>query len=234
MSTIRKTIEEADRSKPLTEEGKEVLETLFALAEQQADVFMMEIIDSIKIGDDKKIPVTSLVSQTKEIRAMTKKSTQDIQNTVKECLDSFLNGEPNIVKGIEKLLSGALTVFLGESIGTMSKTEKYYVLTEGLSTVRFDVKCWYRSVQSASLIDRAEKVACIVGTKSVVDLSKIDLSTFIYLYQDQLRKSGIKGDDLQNEIKKVKEIYNDFQNNTNVNLTSKNNSAIHNFLMPGN
>lgn len=235
MSTIKKAIEGFDDSKDLESAQKEVLETLYALADQQSEVFMMEIMDSIKGGDDKKIPVTSLVAQTKEIRVMTSKSTEDIQKTVNGCLDSFLDGgTPGIVKGIEKLLSGALTAFLGESIGATGKVEKYYVLTEGLSTVRFDVKCWYRSIRSKSLYSRAEKVCCVVGTKSVVDLSRIDLSTFIYLYQEQLKNSGIKGDDLQNEIKKVKEIYNDFQSNTNLSLLSQDSyKSVSDFLIPG-
>ena len=234
MSTIRNAIKEFDGTEELNNAQKEVLETLYALANQQSEVFMMEIMDSIKGGDDKKIPVTSLVAQTKEIRAMSSKSTEDIQNTVKDCLDSFLDGTPGVVNGIEKLLSGALTVFLGESVGSTGKIEKYYVLTEGLSTVRFDVKCWYRSIQSKSICSKVEKVTCVVGTKSVVDLSKIDLSTFLYLYQEQLKNSGIKGDDLQNEIKKVREIYNDFQDSVKLSLLSSNNTKVSDFLIPGN
>lgn len=172
---------------------------------------MMEIMDSIKSGGDKKIPVTSLVAQTTEIRAITSKSTQDIQITVTGCLDSFLGGNKDVVGGISKLLSGALNVFLGESVASVSKTDRYYILTEGLSAVRFDVKCWYRSIQCKSLYSKAEKVSCFVGTKSIVDLSKIDLSTFVYLYQQQLINSGVTGADMKEELKTVKEIYNEFQ-----------------------
>lgn len=235
MSSVRKAIEQFNNSNEKKEEQQEVLETLYALADQQSDVFMMEIMDSIKIGDDKKIPVSTMVAQTKEIRAMSANSTQDIQKTVKECLDSFLSGTHNIVQGIEKLLSGALTAFLGESVGVTGKMEKYYVLTEGLSTVRFDVKCWYRSINSKSIRSQYEKVTCVVGTKCIVDLSKIDLYTFLYLYQEQLKRAGIKGDDLQSEIKKVKEIYNDFHENIDSYTLSKNDSqGISNYIIPGN
>ena len=233
MSTIKKAVEGFDTSSEIGMMQKEILETLYASAEQQAEIFMHEIMDSIN-GDknDRKVPITSLVAQTQEIRVMTSKSTADIQKTVNDSLDSFLTGEVKVVKGIEKLLSGALTSFFGDSIGLSKKMEKYYILTEGISTVRFDVKCWYRSVQSKSIYSQAEKIACVVGTKSVVDFSKIDLSTFTYLYQEQLSRSGINGDDLENEIKKVKEIYREFHED--VNNSSHNNRSISEFIIPGN
>lgn len=221
MSTVRKVIESCDATNELEAAQKEALEALYTVAEQQADIFMMEIMDSIKVGGDKKIPVTSLVAQTKEIRAMTAKSTEDIQATVSGCLDAFLGGNKDVVGGIEKLLSGALNVFLGESVGAVGQTEKYYILTEGLSAVRFDVKCWYRSIQCKSLYSKAEKVTCFVGTKSIVDLSKIDLSTFVYLYQQQLMNSGVTGADIRSELKLVKEIYNEFQSSVSGNSILK-------------
>lgn len=235
MSTIRKAIDGLDTSGETGLLQKEILESLYETAEKQAEIFMLEIMDSMN-GDkkDRKIPVTSLVAQSQDIRVMTSKSTADIQKTVSQSLDSFLSGASEVVKGIEKLLSGALTVFLGESVAHTSKMEKYYILTEGISTVRFDVKCWYRSVESKSIYSRAEKVSCVVGTKSVVDFSKIDLSTFTYLYQDQLSRSGIKGDDLENEIKKVKEIYKEFHENIELDDLPKNSlTGVVNYIMPG-
>lgn len=212
MSTARNAVKSFDASDDLSQAQKEALEALFTVAEQQGDIFLMEIMDSIKNNSDKKIPVTTLVSETKEIRAMTSKSLEDIGNTVTSCLSSFFGGSSSsIISGIGGLLSEALNIFLGESSGATGKLEKYYVLTNNMSVVRFDVKGWYRNIQAKSLYKAAEKVTCFVATQSIVDLSKIDLSTFLYLYKEQLNKSKILDDDMDKELDRVIEIYNKFR-----------------------
>lgn len=211
MSSVKGAIQGIDTSEEEGKLRKEVLETLVQSANQQAEIFMMETMNSINGNEkDNKIPIASLVDQTKEVRAMTSKSMSDLKKTVGSSVDSFLNGGSDVVKGIGKLLSGTLTVFLGEGIASSDKIEKYFVLTEGLSIVRFDVKCWYQTVVTKSIHTQAEKIVCVVGTKSIVDFSKIDLSTFIYFYQKQLRQSGLTAADLENEIKNVKQIYSEF------------------------
>ncbi|MCM1246414.1 MAG: hypothetical protein NC293_12300 [Roseburia sp.] len=140
----------------------------------------------------------------------------DIKKTVGGSVDSFLNGGSDVVKGIGKMLSGALTAFLGEGVASSDKIEKYFVLTEGISIIRFDVKAWYHSVESKSIRTKMEKIVCVVGTKSIVDFSKIDLSTFIYFYQKQLIQSGMSASDLKKEIENVKNIYNEFHDQLQV------------------
>lgn len=217
MSSIKGAIQGFDTS---TEQGmlqKEILETLSQSANQQAEIFMMEIMNSVNGNErDNKIPIAALVDQTKEIRAFTSDSMSDIKKTVGGSVDSFLNGGSDVVKGIGKILSGALTAFLGEGVASSDKTERYFVLTEGISIIRFDVKAWYHSVSSKSIRTKAEKIVCIIGTKSIVDFSKIDLSTFIYFYQKQLIQSGMDASELKKEIENVKKIYNEFHDQLQV------------------
>ena len=56
-----------------------------------------------------------------------------------------------------------------------------------------------------------ERVTSIVAVKSVVDLSKIDFSTFLNLYQGQLLETKMTHEELKEALNQAKEIYKDYK-----------------------
>lgn len=51
----------------------------------------------------------------------------------------------------------------------------YYVAIDGLSPIRVDIKSWYCSVTASSIASKMEKIVVVVATKSIIDITRIDL-----------------------------------------------------------
>lgn len=201
-----------DNNENLSNETKELMETLFMLAEQKAEVFLMRIMDSINKEDDKKLPVTALVDEEKVISALVKNDVENLESLISNFLDLIVkHNKKTVVEKIKDSLVVALKTLLGSSSAQSDSIEKYYILIEDHSAVRLDIKFWYHSVESTSLHEHCEKITCTVATKSIVDLSKIDISTFLYIYQNQLISSEINKEDLEQELENVRKIYDKFQ-----------------------
>lgn len=219
MNNIKSILEKLDKSKDISSDAKELMETFYTLAEQKADIFLMEIMDSINKEDDRKLPVTVLIDEEKVINSYVEKDVQNLEEVISNLLDLFIkHDKENVVEKIKKSLIAALKSFFGSSIAKSDSIEKYYILIDGYSAIRLDIKSWFHSVKSTSLYTYCEKILCIVATKSIVDLSKIDISTFMYFYQTQLINSGVKGEDLEQEMDNVRKIYNKFQQSMNGNM----------------
>lgn len=209
--SIKEILKNLDDAGEKGKETKELMETLYLLAEQKADIFSMEIMNSINKGDDRKLPITTLIQQEKEISALAEKDIDNIGKIISNLLDLIVKHDKvTLVEKIKSSIVAALKSFLGTSIAKSDSIDKYYIVIDGYSAVRLDIKCWFHSVKSTSLHEYCEKVFCIVATKSIVDLSKIDISTFIHFYQHQLISSDIKGAELEQEIDHVRKIYDKF------------------------
>lgn len=212
MANIKKILDDLDKNKDINNETKELMETLYLLAEQKADVFLMEIMNSINQGDDRKLPVTVLIDQEKVINSLVEKDIANLESIVSDLLGLIVkHDKETVVKKIKESLCIALKSFFGTSIAKSDSMEKYFILIDGYSAIRLDIKCWFHSVESTSLYTYCEKISCVVVTKSIVDLSKIDISTFMYFYQTQLVSAGINGKELEEEMETVRKIYDKFQ-----------------------
>lgn len=216
MEDIRGIINKLDKSKEISDETKELMETLYLLAEQKANIFLMEMADSINKEDGKKLPVTALIDEEKLISVYVKEDVENLEEIIDNLLGIFIkHNKEKLVERIKKTLITVLKSFFGSSIAKSDSMEKYYVLIDGYSAIRIDIKTWFRSVESTSLTEYCEKILCVAAIKSVVDLSKIDISTFMYFYQDQLMNMGIKGQDLEQEMDNIRKIYDKFKQDMN-------------------
>lgn len=218
MSTIKNAIRNLDESKEALEEKREAVKALEELGKAKAEIFVRDIQNSlITAGEEKSnktVPITFMVGNTKEVRAFAAVESKNIGEVVNESLAAFLNGKKETIsKGVGNLISNALGIFLGNAEAASDTIESYYVATDGLSPVRIDVRAWYYSVTAQSITQKVEKVITVVATKSVIDVSRIDLGTFLYLYQGQFDANIMSKEELKKALDEASEIYNTFAAN---------------------
>lgn len=215
MSAIKAAIKSFDTADEKFEEQLEAVRALEALGAAKAEIFVRDIQTSLLTAGEEKsnktVPVTFVVGSRKEIRAFSSSEAGNIGRVVNDSLASFLSGKKeNIVNGIGNLVSNAMNIFLGEGEASSDTIEMYYVATDGLSPVRVDIKSWFQCVQAKSITSRMERVVTVVATKSVIDVNRIDLGTFLYLYQGQFDVNTMTQEELSDAIDAAADIYNKF------------------------
>lgn len=219
MSTVRNAIKKIDQAESAAAEQKEAIKALEELGRARAEIFVRDIEKSLMTaGSDstnKTVPVTYVVGNKKEIRAYSATEVGNIGNLVTSSLNSFLSGgKDSIISGVGNLITGALTTFLGATDAESDTVEMYYVMTDGLAPVRVDLKAWYYSVTATSISTKMERLTTVVATKSVIDVTRIDLGTFNYLFQAQLSAAKMTHEELKEAIKEAAEVYNLFVENS--------------------
>lgn len=230
MSVVKDVINSFDSSDELAQVQKEAVEALAALGNSKAEVFKMEIQESLMSagnGTNLTVPVSAVLRSLVDVRAYSSTESGHIGDVVKNALSSFIKGtSESIIDGVGSLISETLSVFLGSASASTGTTEEYYVATEGLSIVRVDMKAWYLNVSSSSIKQKMERITAVVAVKSVVDLGKIDFSTFLNLYQQQLLETGMDRQQLKDALQEAKDIYNDFKNLRKSDLIEKSKQVI--------
>lgn len=219
MSTVRSAIKSLDQADAAINEQKEAIKALEELGRAKAEIFVRDIERSLLTAgneeSNKTVPVTFMVGNKKEIRAFSSSETDNIGNIVSDCLNSFLSGnKSSIITGVGKLITGALGIFLGNAEASSDTIEIYYVVTDGLAPVRIDLKAWYYCVTASSITTKMERVVTVVATKSVIDVTRIDLGTFNYLFQTQLQGADMTHEELKKAITEAGEVYNLFVENS--------------------
>lgn len=215
MSAIKAAIKSFDTADEKFEEQLEAVRALETLGAAKAEIFVRDIQTSLLTAGEEKsnktVPVTFVVGSRKEIRAFSSSEAGNIGRVANDSLASFLSGKKeNIVNGIGNLVSNAMNIFLGEGEASSDTIEMYYVATDGLSPVRVDIKSWFQCVQAKSITSRMERVVTVVATKSVIDVNRIDLATFLYLYQGQFDVNTMTQEELSDAIDAAADIYNKF------------------------
>ena len=215
MSAIKSAIKAFDAADEKYEEQLEAVRALEALGAAKAEIFVRDIQSSLLTAGEersnKTVPVTFMVGSRKEIRAFSSSEAGNIGQVVNDSLASFLSGNKDtIVKGIGNLISSAMNIFLGEGEATSDTIEMYYVATDGLSPVRVDIKSWYQCATAKSITTKMERVVTVVATKSVIDVTRIDLGTFLYLFQGQFDVDKMTQEELSAAVDAAADIYNKF------------------------
>lgn len=215
MGAIKNVIKSIDGTDELANSQKEIIETLSKLAEAKAETFGFQIRESLQSAggpSNATVPISSIISSTKEIRAFSSSEVANIGGEVMSAFKSFTSGTAeSILTGVGTLIGTAIGRLLGEGVVETGTKEDYYVMTDGISVIRIDIKAWYQSVTTKSLRDKMEKISAIVAVKSVVNLAKLDFSTFLYFYQNQLKKSNMTTSEVVAAIAEAKQIYQEFK-----------------------
>lgn len=215
MGIIKKAIESFDSQSQVFAEQKEAIKALEELGKAKADIFVRDIQSSLMTAGDEKsnktVPITFMIGSKMEVRAFSAKETGNIGGVVTTALTSFLSGnKDNIVNGIGNLITSALGIFLGQGEASTDTIEMYFVATDGLSPVRVDIKAWYYGVTAKSITTKMERVTTVVATKSVIDVTRIDLGTFLYLYQSQYDVNKMSQKELTDAVNGAADVYNTF------------------------
>jgi hypothetical protein len=214
MGFIRSVVKELDQSDNLAKEAAAHLEALEDLANTKADLYESTLkanLVNAGIGSDHTIPISHIQDFTRDTRAYVASNADNISTVVNESLTGFVNGgKDQIVGGIEKLLTVAVTALFGGSSGSEATTSKYYVANEGVALVRIDFMGWKRNVQTVSLTTKIEQVSAFVLCKSTVDIEKAKFDTFLDVYQ-YIVMAGQENPSAKQIIKEAKELYDDFR-----------------------
>ncbi|GEM_PF-985452 len=215
MATIRNAIKSFDAADEKFAEQKEAIQALELLGTAKAEIFVRDIQDSLKSAgeetNNKTVPISCVVGSKKEVRAFSSSQSGNIGEVVADSLSDFLSeNKQTIIKGVGKLISSALGIFLGDGEASSNTIEMYYVSTDGLSPVRVDMKAWYQSITAKSITSKVERIISVVATKSVIDVKRIDLGTFLYLYQNQFDVNEMTPQELSAAIDQAADIYNKF------------------------
>ena len=215
MSIVRDAIKSFDQADTKFAEQQEAVKALAELGMAKAEIFIRDIKESLTTAGDEKsnktVPITFMVGSKKEVRAFSSSEAGNIGKVVANSLTAFLSGDKNtIISGIGNLASSALNIFLGEGSASSDTIEMYYVATDGLSPVRVDMKAWYQSVTAKSITTKMERIVTVVATKAVIDVTRIDLGTFLYLYQGQFNASEMTMEQLSTAIDAAADVYNKF------------------------
>lgn len=215
MSVVKNAIKSFDQADTKFAEQEEAVKALAELGMAKAEIFIRDIKESLMAAGDEKsnktVPITFMVGSKKEVRAFSSSEAGNIGKVVTDSLTAFLSGDKKtIISGIGNLASSALNIFLGEGSASSDTIEMYYVATDGLSPVRVDMKAWYQSVTAKSITTKMERIITVVATKSVIDVTRIDLGTFLYLYQGQFNTSEMTMEQLSTAIDAAADVYNKF------------------------
>lgn len=193
MSTLQKLMDDCD---PSTEENKrlrEELRLLMSCAVANAKLGERAITDSLTAQPSKEnlfLPVTNIIESMSETHAITTEDTAAITHRVKQSLKRFY--DPNdeaILNGFASLLTDALTGLMGEGRGIEAQQEVHLVGIEGLGFIRLDFAIWMQNLDTIGIRAKCQHAVSVVAVKSAIDVSKIQLSTFLVLYGRVLDQS---------------------------------------------
>lgn len=211
MAVVKSAVEALDVSDEMSKTQKELLSTLNSLAETKAQLFQKQLDEEIlgaASGGNKTVPVSSIVGWTSIVRVLAHNKPNDIGGTVRTSLAKFLSGTASgVLDGVANVMTEALSGFFGESVASSSMLEQYYVLTEGVSVLRVDIKAWYQQVEATGLRESVESICVVAAKKSTVDLSRIDLATLLFIYKNLLEQGKAGADVIEDAITQAQQIW---------------------------
>jgi hypothetical protein len=214
MGAIRNVINGFDASSEVGKTQRELVENLAKLAESKAQFFELEVSTGLRTAgspDNQTVPVEAVLNSVTQTHAYASDSAGKIGDTVKAALKSFVTGsKTEILDGVGNLISDALTIFLGSGSASESTLKQYYVMTEGFSVVRVDLRAWYLDVEATSIKTKVQKATAFVAVKSTVDLAKIRFNTFLNLYQNQLASMKLTDNQITTALSEAQKIYQQF------------------------
>ncbi|MFY1689962.1 hypothetical protein [Plantactinospora sp. WMMB782] len=170
---------------------KALLDALASLAEEKGRSMTQQILADLRTAgtaENRTVPIESIIAIAEQHHAYAKDGlAENLSQTVSQSLKGFASGSADkIIDGVTSLISTALGAFLGAGEASEDTLHNYYLLTEGMSIIRIDLRSWRRTVNVAGIVNNIESVSAFSAVKSTIDLSKVHLNTFLYMYERQL------------------------------------------------
>lgn len=218
MSAIHEMAKQLDAADDVKAEQEAHIQTLTVLAQAKVDLFMSEIKQDLLnagTGTDQTVPIKKILDATQQTHAYSSSSASAISTTVNAAVADFVQGDKkSILDGVGALISSSVTALFGEGDADEQTMSKYYVLTEGQSIIRLDVRGWSRQVTGTALSKKVDKVSAFAATKSSADVTHLDYNTFLDLYQPLLfanTTDPLTEDQIEAEMNETKKIFDAFQ-----------------------
>jgi hypothetical protein len=214
MGRIRETIENLDGQDQIAESTTELISILAELAEMKAKLLEAEIAEDLKPGNEvfERMPITHILRSQSYCHAYTSsKLTDTFETTISKSVNSFIaGGAENIIKGITSLVSTGLSAFLGDSEGSSDAYKDYAACLIGESLIRIDLRGYKRKVIVSGLETKISNILVVVGTKSAIDIKKMDASSFLAMFQETYG-TLTQPKQLIKQLKLIRGIYDEFE-----------------------
>lgn len=168
-----------------------LLDTLAALAEEKGRSMTQQIMADLRTAgtpENRTVPIESIIAIAEQHHAYSKDELNSgLTGGIKSALEGFCSGSADaIIGGVTKLISTSLGAFLGQGEASEDSLHEYYLLTEGMSIIRIDLRSWCRKINVEGMVRNVQEVSAFSAVKSTVDLSKLHLNTFLHMYEKQL------------------------------------------------
>ncbi|MHA3061287.1 hypothetical protein ACX1N5_12460 [Acinetobacter sp. ANC 4636] len=208
MSSIRNYLRKIDIS---TSEGmaqKETLDLLIQLGNAKASLFRAKIEENLQYAQDKtdSFPVQKIVYNFNTVRFFSANESVEMRSTINSEVKMFLSGvREAALSAISSLVYFELDMLLNRPDYT-DEIGACYLAFEGQSALRIDITAWYQNITIHNFEDKPEKILTVVAVVSSINTKKMNLSTFLNMYQAQLSQGGASQETIANEIAYAKDV----------------------------
>ena len=194
------------------------LNLLSELSESKVEEFASSVEESYRTAgtiENRTAPITMVIANHSEYRAYVKDDVGKIADEVSKAIKKFVSGgSKDIIEGIAALVTTGLTTILGEGKGVQQEMRRYYITAQSRALVRYDILAWRRLIEAEGITTQIESCMAIYASKASVDVSALDLNTFLLAYEDQLHKMGFDEAETLEYIEKAEEVYNKLKGET--------------------
>lgn len=209
MVTIESLLKQVNAQDDFKHDAKELLNFLEQTTKSTEERFKLELLQQIDNDTGEKLPSGKLVDITSvsgvfPVSAAYKK----VEQSVSSLMQPHIEDAAKIVQLIiPKLLSRSLLLFLNHNKKNTSTITRRYLYTDQIEIYKLDLKICYYKVQCNCLSDMVDTIYCIAGSKSTVDIDRIDFPSLADFYQRQLLAHGIDRNELFHLYNEMKDAY---------------------------
>lgn len=211
MAPLKAAINALDPAPDKKSELTLALNLLSELCQQKVDAYAAAIDSELRTAgsvENKTIPITEILASHKEYRAYVSSDAGKIATEVSAAIKNFITGgNDKIVDGVASLVTTGIEAIIGAGSGSQQELSSYYIIVQGFSLIRFDVRVWSRTIEATGITKQIENAMAIAAFKSSVDIRKISLNTFLNAYVDQLGKIGLTESDWKTYLTTAEDLY---------------------------
>jgi hypothetical protein len=189
----------------------EALRDLEMLAYTKADVLRLELERDIKAshyGNRSDLPVSNILDSMSMIHVCLFRDLPQVPMHLSFNFQSFVSGiDVDVSTGISRYVSGLLFSSVGmRSAGTHS-FEGQCLASEGDKLLRIDIRGWHLNTSIESSAQSANQAIVLSAIKSEIELSRINITRFTHVYQQQMALAGLDYYARERAIETVNLIY---------------------------
>ncbi|WP_017901820.1 hypothetical protein [Pseudomonas asplenii] len=193
------------------ENVREHVKTLFDLGKARAKVAELELTNRLNAspdGDHQTVPISHIIDTYSAVHAYNSAVTdRQVLSVVMGPLEKIAAGGSARVRNvIGTQITDIIRAFLNHNEELAAGQDRYFVLTDGPSIIKLDLRIWATSVNARDIREKIEKILVVSAVKSSIDIQKINLNIFISLYQSQLSRSSLSPHEIIEEITQATEI----------------------------